>query len=166
MPSGIVVKKDIWKAIRANLSLAKNSYVAVGYPGESNKATKKHDAITGMSNIEVAVANELGSAPGVIPKVPARPFMRRTFEREGPNMQKGLKTLLDMIATGRMTTKVALERMGRIGQTEVQRSFTVEKFAANAPMTIRLKGSSQPLIDKGTLRNSVSYKVRMKSGVR
>jgi len=164
--NGVTVKTDNWRAIRANLSLAKNSHVAVGYPSDSPKAKKSHDAISGMNNIQVALANELGSAPGVKPVVPSRPFVKRTFEREKDTILKGLKDVLGMIVDGKMSTKIALERMGRLGQSEVQRSFTVETWAPNARMTIALKGSSQPLIDQGTLRNSVSYKVRMKSGVK
>ena len=32
-------------------------------------------------------------------------------------------------------------------------------FVPNAPNTIKQKGSSQPLIDTGRMRNSVSHKV-------
>lgn len=158
------VKSNLWRAIKANLSLAKNSHAAVGYPSEDPKTKSQHDSISGMSNVQVALANELGSAPGVRPVVPARPFMKRTFDREKAQFLKTLRDLGILILEGKMSTKVALERIGRMAQSEVQRSFTEETWTPNAPMTIAAKGSSQPLIDKGTLRNSVSYKVRMRSG--
>jgi hypothetical protein len=162
----IRVKSNLWHVIKANLSLAKNSHVAVGYPSDSPKAKNSHDTLSGMNNVQVALANELGSAPGVKPVVPARPFMKRTFDREGVKLLNAMRALAILTLKGKMSTHIALERIGRIAQSEVQRSFTAETWAPNARMTIALKGSSQPLIDKGTLRNSVSYKVRMKSGVK
>jgi len=163
MAAGVTVKSNLWPVILANLSLAKNSYAAVGFPSEKDKP---HPGEMGMTNAKVATANEVGSAPGVKPKVPARPFMKQTMDREGAKFQGVMRDLVKMIYAGRMSTKIALERIGNLGASEVKRSFTVERFAPNTDYTIARKGSSKPLIDTGALRQGVTFVVRMKSGVK
>jgi len=165
MASGVTIKKNLWPLIKANLSLAKGSHAAVGFPGDSDKKARAQGSKT---NVDVAVANEFGSPPGVRPVVPARPFMRQTF---GPGMKRrdmlqGGQRLLGMIAEGKMSTRIALERLGTMGASAVKDEITKPgtPFAPNAAFTIAKKKSSHPLIDTGAMRAAVTYKVRMKSG--
>ena len=74
----IKVKKNLWPKIKANLSLAKGSYAAVGFPGDSSKAKQYRDK--GKTNIDIAVSSEFGTAPGGRPAIPAHPFLRQSFE--------------------------------------------------------------------------------------
>jgi hypothetical protein len=165
MTAGVTVKTNLWPVILANLSLAKNSYAAVGFPSEKDKP---HPGEMGMTNAQVATANEVGSAPGLTGRFyrPPRPFMQQTMDREGAKFQGVMRDLVKMIYAGQMSTKIALERIGNLGASEVKRSFTVERFAPNTAYTIARKGSSQPLIDTGALRQGVTFVVRMKSGVK
>ena len=165
MANGVTVKSNKWPRIKANLSLAKNSYVAVGFPSEHDGPHLGDTGAGAMTEAQVATANEIGTAPGVKPAVPARPFMKRTMERCDAKFKAKQRELFSMIALGKMSTKIALERLGNMGASEVKRSFTVEKFAPNAAYTIAKKGSSRPLIDTGALRQGVTWAVRMKSGV-
>lgn len=165
MASGVTVKSNKWPLIKANLSLAKGSYAAVGFPGDSAKA--KQSRGQGMTNVDVAIANEFGSPPGVRPVVPSRPFLRQTFS--GTKRRKFLdqgEALLGMIAKGKMSTKIALERLGTMGASAVKDEITSPSpaFVPNAPYTVAKKKSSKPLIDTGAMRAAVTYKVRMKSG--
>jgi hypothetical protein len=163
----ITVKKNLWPVILANLSLAKGSHAAVGFPSEKDKPhAGAGDLGAHMTNAQVATANEIGSAPGVFPKVPARPFMKQTMDHTKPKFQGAMRDLVKMIFAGQMSTKIALERIGNLGASEVKWSFTVEKFAPNAAYTIARKGSSRPLIDTGALRQGVTWIVRMKSGAK
>lgn len=162
MATGVAVKKNLWPLIKANLSLAKGSHAAVGFPGDGNMPDMK-------GNINKAIANEFGTPPGVRPVVPARPFMRQTF---GPGMKRrdmmqGGQRLLGMIAEGKMSTKIALERFGTIGASAVKDEITKPgtPFVPNAAFTVAKKQSSHPLIDTGAMRAAVTYKVRMKSGI-
>lgn len=168
MATGVVTKKNLWPMIKANLSLAKGSHAAVGFPGDAPKSKQSREG-KGMNNIQVALANEFGSPPGVLPRVPARPFMRQTF---GPGMKRrdlvqGGQRLLGMISEGKMSTKIALERWGTMGSSAVKDEITSPgtPFAPNAPFTIAKKKSSHPLIDTGVMRAAVTHKVRMKSGI-
>jgi len=162
----VVTKSNKWAIIKANLSLADKSYAAVGFPGEAPSAKESHGN-TGMNNIQVAIANEFGSAPGVAPRVPARPFLRQTFSSYSGRQDKFQKMLSDAlyaIAGGRLSTKIALERIGLLGSSAVKEEITHGSFVPNAPFTIAKKKSSKPLIDTGAMRQAVTHKVRMKSG--
>lgn len=162
--NGVEVKKNLWPVIRANLRLADKSHVAVGFPSESPKSQRRLKAHDGMTNAEVAIANEFGSAPGVRPIVPARPFIGETVRRHRGKMLELGTDLLGMIAKGQMSTRIALGRMGEDGADKVQDTIVQSPTWAvpNAPFTKAKKRSTTPLIDTGAMRRAVTYKVRMK----
>lgn len=180
MAAGVTVKTNLWPVILANLSLAKNSYAAVGFPSEKDKPhpDKPGARITGMTNAQLAALMEFGRAPGPGPAIPSRPFLRATWERSDQKFKDAQKALLKMILHGEMSTKVALNRLGNLGASEVKRSIGMRGNMAyspgqeggwkmeNAPYTIWKKGSDTPLIDTGALRQGVTFVVRMKSGVK
>lgn len=157
----VVVKKDLWRKIQANLRLAANSYVAVGFPEDAKAATAPHGD-SGLTVLEVAVKNEMGSAPGIYPKTPARPFMKQTFSKRKREAKDLMASFMKMISEGKMSTKIALGRAGAWGQGEVRKEIGSGDFAPNSPVTKAIKGSDKPLIDTGLMRKSVTYKVRMR----
>ena len=162
----LVAKGDNWAKIRANLSLAKKSYVAVGWPSEKSKSNAVHDPISGMTNVQVAMANEVGSAPGVKPKVPARPMVAETVKRTQAAVKELQKKAMAGISSGELGAKIALEQIGRYFQGELEISIRMPAGgwkAPNATMTEAKKGSDVPLIDGGKLCGSVSWVVRMRS---
>ena len=163
---GLEVKKNLWPVIQANLRLANKSHVAVGFPSDDAKAQKVDKAHGNMTNAQVAIANEFGSAPGAKPVVPARPFIGETVKRHKPKFQETAQKLLGMIAGGEMSTQIALSRMGKEGADKVQETIADSKSWAtpNAPFTVAKKRSSTPLIDTSAMRQAVTYKVRMKKG--
>ena len=155
---------NTWDKIRQQLLEARKSYVAVGWPSESSKTKEAHDDVSGMSNVQVAVTNEVGSAPGVHPVVPARPMVAETMRRIEVPAKKLTADLLKMVTENKMTVKVALGRIGRYAQGEVKQSIRMPAGgwkAPNATMTKAKKGSDVPLVDSGKLFQSVSYAVRM-----
>lgn len=164
MAAGVTVKKNIWPVIQANLRLAQKSYSAVGFPGDSPKSTQAHGD-SGMSNVQVATANEYGSAPGVRPVVPARPFVKETVKRAAKGRVRDVqKELLRLITIGQMNTNVALLRLGKVGADEMQATIADSKSWAvpNAEYTKAKKQSSTPLIDTGAMRQAVTYRTRMR----
>ena len=167
----VIKKSNAWKAIKESLLAAKKSYVAVGWPGEANKTKAPHD-ISGMSNVQVATINEIGSAPGAKPGVPPRPMVKATMQRiEAPAKQLTAE-MLRQVTSGKMSVKVALGRIGRYAQGELKQSIREPANGTwkpeNAPSTIIKKSPNGvrrgvgPLVDTGTLFKSVSYAVRMK----
>lgn len=165
---------NAWAKIRQELLEARKSHVAVGWPSESSKTKEAHDDISGMSNVQVATANEVGSAPGVRPVVPARPMVAETMRRIEIPAKQLTAAHLKLVTEGKMSVKVALGRIGRYAQGEVKQSIRAPAGGwkvKNAPMTIALKSkkgkvSDIPLVDSGKLFQSVSYAVRMRGGSR
>lgn len=161
--------KNLWPAIQANLRLAQKASVAMGFPGESPKSKKPHPSKErgpGIppTNVQVALLNEFGTAPGVEHSVPERPFVKTAMDRHGKELTDGARDQLAMISEGKQTTHRALSGLGKIGADKIQDTIVDSKSWAkpNAPYTIAKKRSSTPLIDTGAMRQAVTYKVRMR----
>lgn len=168
MAAGVQVKKNLWPVIAANLRLAQKSYAAVGFPGDAPKSSKAHGD-SGMTNLQVAIANEFGSGPGVQPVVPARPFVAETVKRASKGkVSEVQKELLRLITVGQMATHKGLDRLGKAGADEMQATMRQSKTWAvkNADYTKAKKGSDTPLIDQGALLGAVSFRTRMRGSSR
>ena len=88
-------------------------------------------------------------------KIPARPWL-------SPGVQSGNDEYLKIITDAMEKQKPlsdALEKVGVVAAAKVQVYMTELKTPPNAPSTIKKKGSSNPLIDTGAMRQSVTYKV-------
>ena len=100
----------------------------------------------------VAAKNEFG-----YPGVPSRPFFRRALH----TMQRPL--VRHLAVTVNPKTMIVSPRVARqcglIMETAVRDSITHGNWKPNSPMTIRMKGSSKPLIDTGFMRASVASRV-------
>lgn len=88
--------------------------------------------------------------------IPARPWLSEGITRADP--AKLLKQIAVDVVNGK-TAEVALERAGQAAVGAIKEGFTEIAWEPNAQSTIELKGSSQPLIDTGRLRQSVDFKI-------
>ena len=100
----------------------------------------------------VAAWNEFGTKT-----IPERSFFRNALAESERSVGRILQAGLD-------TKKMVVDEQlaGRVGahvQGKIQDSITSLKEPPNAPETVRRKGSSDPLLDTGTLRNSVAWEV-------
>ena len=100
----------------------------------------------------VAAWNEFGTET-----IPERPFFRNALAESERSVGRILQGGLD-------TKKMVVDEQlaGRVGahvQGKIRDSITALKEPPNAPSTVRAKGSSDPLMDTGTLRNSVDWEV-------
>ena len=101
----------------------------------------------------VAAWNEFGTET-----IPERPFFRNALAESERSVGR-------ISSQGGLDTKkmvVGEQLAGRVGahvQGKIRDSITALKEPPNAPETVRRKGSSDPLLDTGTLRNSVAWKV-------
>lgn len=88
-------------------------------------------------------------------KIPARPWLI-------PGVQSGIRDINDQIehsiANG-ATPDDTLDAVGAIAAGAVQQYVTDLKNPPNAQYTIDKKGSSNPLIDTGSMRASITWKV-------
>ena len=108
----------------------------------------------GTSYAEIAAYNELGTST-----IPSRPFMRQSFENHQDELQDACDQVNDTLANGG-SAESALNTLGVLAKGLIQEEIASGDFAPNAPSTIRQKGSAQPLIDTGRMRQSVNYVVK------
>lgn len=121
------------------------------------RAGVMEDATTdeGERVAEYAAYNEFGTS-----RVPPRPFMRKTLERERENWIRGVGGLL---RNGRSPDE-ALELVGTRMAEDIQKTIMSNMAPANAPSTIRRKnraeaGRAGTLVDTGALVKSITHQV-------
>lgn len=108
----------------------------------------------GTTVAQVAVWNEYGTSNS-----PARPFMRGTIENQTSKIERSCEShLRDAIESG-SDAKQCCNAIGSDVKGFMQMEIRNGEYAENAPSTIAKKGSSNPLIDTGRMRQSVVYKV-------
>jgi hypothetical protein len=66
---------------------------------------------------------------------------------------------LKAIREGRLTAEQAIERLGSEAAGDVAERVREVDTPPNTPETIRKKGSANPLIDSGHLRQSITHEV-------
>lgn len=95
--------------------------------------------------------------------IPQRSFLRVPFQIKADELNDFTAKQFAKVFEGEDVEKV----LGLIGvkATNISReAFTTQGFGtwpANKSDTVREKGSSQPLVDTGTLRNSITWSVRL-----
>ena len=89
-------------------------------------------------------------------RIPERPFMIPAGNKAA---NKTINITVGSIAGG-MDESQALSRAAIMFKNAIQKEITNLKEPPNAPYTILKKGSSNPLIDTGTMRASVNWKLR------
>lgn len=150
--------------LQNSLSELKKIEVGVGFiAGEANaKKRDKNGKInpTDLDIVQVAAWNELGTS-----KIPARPFMQQTLDNNEDVINAFTDALIGRVIDGSETVESAANSLGAKVKGLMQQEIRNGEFAPNAPSTIRKKGSSHPLIDTGTMRQSVTYVVRKKRGI-
>lgn len=125
--------------------------IQVGFQGDQ----KYED---GTSIAQVAAINEFGASD-----IPERPFMRQSFENHEGELQAACDAAQRLVSSGG-SAEQALQQIGVVAKGLVQDEIVNGGFAPNAESTIKKKGSEQPLIDTGTMRQSVNFVVKRRGG--
>ncbi len=125
--------------------------VLVGVPGTAGEYKD------GANQVLVASVNEFGSDDG---RIPERSFLRSTVDEKSQEYSALLGKLVGRVVDGKITPNQALDRLGLTVERDVKRKIVEIKDPPNAASTIRMKKSSNPLIDTGQLRQSITYEIR------
>lgn len=130
------------------------STVKVGFP--RSKASQ--------GNIMKAIYNEFGTRGGASGggwggPIPERPFLRNAVRNNQGKYQRGLRTSAAKIILGETSLRTVLDKLGILAQGDIQAEITSLSSPPNSPVTIALKGSSNPLIDSGAMRQAVTWVV-------
>jgi len=128
--------------------------VKVGFPAGKAKA----------SAIEKAVWNEFGTRGGASGggwggPIPERPFMRNSMRANKGKYRDAMATSAAKILRGETQLETVMNKLGIVAQGDIQSEITSLSSPPNSPVTIALKGSSNPLIDSGEMRGAVTWKV-------
>jgi len=91
--------------------------------------------------------------------VPERSFMRSTVHAKKKATISLQKKLLIQIIRGTMKVEAGLGLLGEFMSDAIRRKIVAINTPANSPQTIKAKGSSNPLIDTGQMKNSITYEV-------
>lgn len=137
-------KEAIKKALQ---DLMTDKFVIVGIHEDSGQ----HED-DGISNAQLGAVMEFGTDNG---NIPARPWLN-------PGVASGNQEYIKIIADGledQQPMVQILETVGVVAVAKVQQYMVDLRTPPNAPQTIARKGSSNPLIDTGALRQSVTHKV-------
>ena len=108
----------------------------------------------GVSIAEYAAFNEFGTRTA-----PERSFIRSTADSERRKWNAALDKMLLEAIEGKRSLDSALGIVGQLTERDIKRTIRSLSEPANAQATIEIKGSSNPLIDTGTMLNSIRYVV-------
>lgn len=120
-----------------------------------------------------AIWNEFGTRGGASGggwggPIPQRPFMRNAMRSNRDKYRRAMiQAAKDTLWAGSSgyalrvgsPLRNSLDQLGIIAQSDIQGEITSLRSPPNSPVTIKLKGSSNPLIDTGEMRQRVTWKV-------
>lgn len=110
---------------------------------------------SGSDLVTYARANEFG-VPGHIPE---RSFLRSTVREKRDRYGRLMSKAVADVLAGEPSVR-AFEKVGVRVVRDVRLKITRLRIPPNAASTIRRKGSSNPLIDTGRMRQSITYVFR------
>lgn len=144
--------RDIYKALRYLDGLE----ITIGIQGK-----EAEKVLDGVPLVTVAAANEFGTDDGHIPE---RSYLRSTAIEESDHLQGMLDKILDAAKSGKSlgVIKSGVEKVGLYAQSKIQNKIVELRVPPNALTTIKRKGSSNPLINTGQLKSSVTYEIKEK----
>lgn len=130
----------------------------------TRKAVKVGIQSDGGDLIMRAFWNEYGTEGGASGggwggPVPARPFISTAFDENRDNLNSMKSRLWGGVIDGKLTANRAAALLGEHHQNQVQAKITSIDAPPNSPVTVALKGSSNPLIDSGEMRAAIRYEV-------
>ncbi len=155
--------KDIdhgWINIKRKLKSADRSFTKVGLPFNTNvksgsrKGSGRKTAISSNELITIAMANEFGTKSG---RIPSRPALRQAFDMHQAEITRVTGRIYGKVLDRTISVKKGLGLLGEFVAAKMKRQITLLKTPANEPSTIKAKGSSNPLIDTGQYRASITH---------
>ena len=142
--------------LKNSLKSLGDSQVLIGIPESENA----RDDDSGITNSQLAFIHSQGSP---LQGIPPRPFLEPSIDRNKDLLAIQQKNIINKSLSGDGDGyREEMEKTGLLMSTKAKEFLTdpANGLAPNSPGTIRRKGSSKPLIDTGSLLNSITYVVR------
>ena len=118
--------------------------------------------VSNQTNAEIGLLHEKGS---LSERIPRRSFLEMPLVLKSEELLKVKNDLQALVMSGGETLAKwhkAYVKLGMYAENIIQEAFETRGFGhwpENAPSTISRKGSSQPLVDTGQLRRSITSDV-------
>lgn len=149
-----LVDKDLgWAEFFRRAKEIRDARVRVGVLGDTEQGGM-HEKGSPLTVAEVAAVNEFGTEDG---HVPARSFLRSTFDEQREKLAGMGEKLIGAVLDGRMDTDQALGILGAQLAADIKAKITSNIPPPNAPSTVAAKGSDHTLIDTGAMRAAVTW---------
>lgn len=129
---------------------ARNKSVLVGLPAGSG--TSKD----GIPLAVIGAIQEYGSADGHIPE---RSFLRVPLRQNEDALKGMFRKLMKQVTAGEVTMYSAMDQVGARAAGLSKEAIESGIAPANAPSTIKRKGSATPLVDTGALSQAITHVV-------
>ena len=158
---GVVVKENatVIKNLIEGWNFFLNTEVVVGITQETNVGREN-----GLSNAGLLYLHEQGVPSRNIPPRPVlRPAIAKDETREKIKhlMRKAAEEAL--VFGNKDQAEKNFHKAGMVGRDACKKYISAGgNLAPNSPYTIAKKGSSLPLVDTGSMLNSITYAVRKK----
>lgn len=147
-----------WKERRKRLESAKKRRVTVGVH-EKDADKRKVEGHGEVNNVDIGTWAEYGSATE-----PSRSWLRSTIDTNKNKYGEMLRSLAIQIIDGKQTPQKAMAILGEAAKADMIATINAGIPPPNAPETIARKGSSKPLIDTGSFKQSINYVVKSGGG--
>lgn len=135
-----------WGRIKKQVAMMSNVALTVGIQSDAGVNDE------GTSIALYAYYNEFGTD-----RIPERPFIRSTADEQRTKWNGLLDRVFQNALDGKGNMLTNLKLVGEVAQKDIQRKITTLREPPNAPSTIERKGSSNPLIDVGTMRGAIRW---------
>lgn len=145
--------KDIEREIKKALKSSVDVGIVNGNYGQ--------EIYDGLTVVEVGAGHEYG-----VGDLPQRSFLRMPFELKQSELTRYIANQFKRLESGRTDTRTALGRVGVMARNISVGAFEnggYGQWPDISQMTKELKGSDAILIDTGTLRNSITWRVNSDS---
>lgn len=185
--SGLVLAKDNYDQLVADMRLLADSEVLVGFPEESNDRDDKSplgNAARGYIHDNGAPEQNIPARPFMVPGIedarsditkqlattafsvlknsqksePSKDIVEKGLHRVGMVAEASIKNKIDSGVPPPLTDATLQARARRVPSRKAERLELANRAAGQAPSTDLVK----PLIDTGEMRNSVKYVLRSK----
>lgn len=93
-------------------------------------------------------------------KIPERPFLRNGYEESKEKAVEGAEQVIGEVVSGNMSARDVLEMVGLLLQSGIKDYATDLSSPANHSFTVDRKGSSNPLVDSGSMIGAIQYRVK------
>lgn len=133
-----------WQQIQQQILTLQDKVIDTGVQGDA-----------GSEILDRAFYNEFGTV-----NIPQRSFLRKTFLINDDKLRKkAIQAVREIMGTGGMVYS-ALWRLGLFTETLIKKEIRNGGHFPNDPKTIKIKGSSKPLIDTAQMLGSIRFEMK------